>query len=254
MAAIDESILFFDQKEWEAHVSRWTELEQRAGLDRIEKGAIIDSIERNYGENSVEKFAWDAGETSVRSLYEYAQLTRRIRDLENCARAQILDSIGNGMLKYSHVREASRKIVSDNDLMSILAEAQDEDWRVKRLQEEVALRYTSANVASERNRDAIQEEWTAKPLAPIRDLDDEESLVHPPSSPVDEHGEPELVETEEVPDPDEAALRLTENVRSLCRLMKDRDDPDGVLIKSIRMAVTALVELECEMLERSPRS
>ncbi len=51
----------FNEHEWESHVSKWAELQQREGMLWLEKGAVAHNLEKRYGEQSMSRFAYDVG-------------------------------------------------------------------------------------------------------------------------------------------------------------------------------------------------
>ncbi len=130
----------FSELEWDSHISHWSILEQSEGMLKLEKGAVIDSLMRNHGEKSVADFAWEVGEGSPKTLWEYARVYRRLVSMGDSARADLVDSVENGTLLYTHVREASARIKNDDELLRILEKTQDNDWRIRRMMEEIAIK------------------------------------------------------------------------------------------------------------------
>lgn len=206
----------FLQDEYEAHVSRWSQLEQQESMIQLEKGAVASSMLAKHGGSGVEKFAWEVGENPS-TLYRWAEVYDRISDLPDSPRGELVDALENGTLTYTHVRETHGRIKDDEDLMEILAEAQDEGWRTRRLIEEITVRrrvddYNPESIFAP-SKDAYQELHPDDPMRPApRTLD-----------PVDYEYE-DVDESREVRD---AHLdRLMRSIDHACSILAERSDEE----------------------------
>lgn len=134
----------FNQPDWDDIVVHYGTLQQREGMLLLEKGAVVDALIRHHGDEhmTLDRFAYEVGVGSVATLHEYARVYRRLVALGDSERQELVQSIDEGTLLYTHVRDASKAMKTDDELVGILREAQDENWRIRRLREEMHQRKT----------------------------------------------------------------------------------------------------------------
>ncbi len=220
----------FTEHEWESHVSRWAELQQEEGMLWLEKGAVANNLQKRYGEQSMEKFAYDVGEGSAKTIYNYSEVYGRLVKLGEYAQAEIVDSIGEGTLLYTHLRDAHYRIKNDDDLMDILKEAQDEGWRIRRFREELAMRH-----------------MPGKPILapPVDHYHEPHGTTGPERASNSERG----VRTSDIPVNsnvvDMELIRLRQSVSDMCGLL--RENPREGALKQVRTMRRLLEDLELEL-------
>lgn len=230
----------FTERDWESHVSQWSQLEQREGMLKLEKGAVIHNLTKVHGEASIEDFAWAVGEPRPSTMYEYKRVYERLLKLGDYARAELLDALQEGTLVYSHIREASRRVKDDLEMMSVLRKSQDNDWRVRRLMEELAIRtmvrqengsFTNAPGRDEHHVSHGENEFNSNGS---RDEERKSALDEVPV-------QPSVIELE--------LRRLRKQVAEMCSLLREKC-PDCAL-DQIREMRRELENLEAELEQSS---
>jgi hypothetical protein len=124
-AALDFSIEQVPD-DWEALASAGREVMQHMDTGRWLAGDIANRVTRQFGEDSLGKFAADIGIARRQTLYTYAQVSARF---DNSLRGEF------PALSWSHYRAAVR---AKDDAELFLVQAQDNGWPVAELSRQIA--------------------------------------------------------------------------------------------------------------------
>lgn len=226
----------FDGRTYEEHVSRWTELEQKEGMLKIEKGSVVYSLNRKYGNHGVERFAWEMGD-NPKTLWHHMAVYKRLHDMEDSPRREILDCIENGTLKYTHVKEAHYRYERDDLMIDLLRDAQDGNWTTRRLLEQIATRNNVVAFTGAPGRNEHHEPHGITGFErPDTDIQygDDDPFAGVPSSPVVE---------------DLELRRLRASVLDICDMLESRD-PDEQTIEQVHEMRLKLEDLERKLMEK----
>jgi hypothetical protein len=112
--------------DWEALASAGREVMQHMDTGRWLAGDIANRVTRQFGEDSLGKFAADIGIARRQTLYTYAQVSARF---DNSLRGEF------PALSWSHFRAAVR---AKDDAELFLVQAQDNGWPVAELARQIA--------------------------------------------------------------------------------------------------------------------
>ncbi len=246
----------FTERDWESHIGRWSELEQREALIKLEKGAVLHSLRQSFGSEAVAKFAWEVGEGSVSNLNEYARVYRRLAGLDEEEREWVLDALSNGTLMYGHLREVHRRTKGDDKrLLSWLTRALDEDWRIRRLMEEMHLerkreRHDEAPLVEETHEPFGVAGWesgyTVMEVDPVTGK--EEPWTPNASSPeATTYGTLTVLPGAMRKMEDMELTRIAISVRDVCELLSEREDPSPGDLETVRGMMRSLSGLEKEL-------
>jgi hypothetical protein len=124
-AALDFSIEQVSD-DWEELASAGREVMQHMDTGRWLAGDIANRVTRQFGEDSLGKFAADIGIAQRQTLYTYAQVSARF---DNSLRGEF------PALSWSHFRAAVR---AKDDAELFLVQAQDNGWPVAELARQIA--------------------------------------------------------------------------------------------------------------------
>jgi hypothetical protein len=102
------------------------------------KGYAASCVEVSYGEESLDEFAKQLGE-SYRSVAYQRAVYQRLMGLENCRRLQIVAAVRAGALTHEHLRVA-QPLKDDAEYVDVLMQAHDNGWGCRKLGEVVALK------------------------------------------------------------------------------------------------------------------
>src|SRR5262249_46922644 len=71
----------FSGSTWDDHVSAWKSISREIEDRQWMLGAIADSLSRNYGESSIERFSREVG-SKPQTVWQYAQVYQRFKNYE----------------------------------------------------------------------------------------------------------------------------------------------------------------------------